>query len=153
MTLFKLNGGNTIGAINSRSVSLVRYSAGILKWTKDELKVMDRKMRKIMTMNRMYHLRSDTGRLYIPRMESGRGLLGIADCEEIQEQNLSLYLDQLEKRLLRLAKSERILPEYEGPVSTAKKQKKEERHKQWKEKQLNGKFVRETKEVKNEETW
>ena len=38
-----MNDGNTIRAINSRTVSSVRYSAGILKWTKDELKVMDRK--------------------------------------------------------------------------------------------------------------
>ena len=41
LTSSKLNGGNTIRAINSRVVSLVsavlevRYSAGILKWTKD----------------------------------------------------------------------------------------------------------------------
>ena len=38
------------------------------------------------------------------------------------------------------------------PVSKAKKLKKEERHKQWKEKQLYGKFIRETEEV-SEETW
>ena len=49
------NGENTIAAIDFRAVSLVRYSAGILKWTKDELKVVGRKTRKIMTMNRMYH--------------------------------------------------------------------------------------------------
>ena len=50
LTSSKLNGENTIRAIYSRAVSLVRYSAGILKWTKDELKVMDRKTRKIMTL-------------------------------------------------------------------------------------------------------
>ena len=53
---------------------------------------------------------------------------------------------------MRFSKSERILPQYEGPVSTAKKQKKEERHKQLKEKQLHGKFRRETEEVRSEET-
>ena len=56
----KLNGVNTIRAINSQAVSLVKYSAGILKWTKDELKVMDRKTRKIVTMQRMYHPQSNT---------------------------------------------------------------------------------------------
>ena len=45
-----LNGGNTITAMNSQ----VRYSAGILKWTKDEPNVMDRKTPKIMTMNQGY---------------------------------------------------------------------------------------------------
>ena len=29
--------------------------AGIIDWTKGELRVIDRKTRKIMTMNRMYH--------------------------------------------------------------------------------------------------
>ena len=104
-------------------------------------------------MNRMYHPQSDTDRLYIPRMEGGQGLLSIADCVETEEQNLSLYLDQSEERLLRLSKSERILPQYGGPVSTAMKQKKEQRYKQWKEKQLHGKFIRETEEVKSEEIW
>ena len=33
----KLNGGNTIKAINSRAVPLVRYGAGILNWTKEVL--------------------------------------------------------------------------------------------------------------------
>ena len=47
----KLNGGNTFRAINSRVASLVRYSAGILKWTKDELKLMDMTTQKITTMN------------------------------------------------------------------------------------------------------
>ena len=129
LTSSKLNCGNIIRAINSWAVSLVRYSAGILKWTKDELKVMDRKTRKIMAMNRMYHSQSDTDRLYIPRMEGGRGLLSIADCVKTEEQNLSLYLDQSEEKLLSFSRSERILPEYEGLVSTAKKQKQEERHK------------------------
>ena len=119
----------------------------------DELKVMDRKTRKIMIMNRTYHPQSDTDRLYIPRMKSGRGLLSITGCVETEEQNLSLYLDQSEERLLRLSKSERILPQYEGPLATGMKQKKEQRHKQWKEKQLHGKFIRETEEVRSEETW
>ena len=41
-----------------------------------------------------------------------------------EEQNFHLYLDQLEKILLRFFKSERILAQYERPVSTAKKKKK-----------------------------
>ena len=149
----KLNGGNTIRTINSRAVSLIRYSAGILKLTKDVLKVTDRKTRKIMTMKRMYHPQSDTDRQYIPSTEGGRRLLSIVDCVETEEQNLSLDLDQSEELLLRFSKSERILPQYEGLVSTAKKQKKEEKHKQGKEKQLHGKFIKETEEVKSEEAW
>ena len=36
----KLNAENTISAINSIAVSLVRYGAGVLKWTKEELRVI-----------------------------------------------------------------------------------------------------------------
>ena len=114
---------------------------------------MDRKTRKTMTINRMYHTQSDIDRLYIARVEGGRALLSIAECVETEEQSLSLYLDQSEERLLRLSKSERILPQYGGPVSTTKKQKKEQKHKQWKEKQLHGKFIREKEEIRSEETW
>ena len=42
----KLNGGNTIGAINTWAVSLVRYTAGIISWRKDELEAVDRKTKK-----------------------------------------------------------------------------------------------------------
>ena len=72
---------------------------------------MDRKTRKIMAMNRMYHPQSDTDRMYMPRMEGGRGLLNIAEFAETEEQNLSLYLDQSGERLLRFFKSERISPQ------------------------------------------
>ena len=55
LTSSKLNGENIIRAINSRAVTLVRYSARVLKWTKDELTVVDRKAQNMMTMDRMYH--------------------------------------------------------------------------------------------------
>ena len=74
-----------------------------------------------MAMNRIYQLQSDTDRLYIARMEGGQGLLNIWECVETEEQNLFLNLDHSEKRF---SKSKRILPEYEGPVSSAKKHKK-----------------------------
>ena len=45
----KLNGGNIISAINSRAVSMVRYGAGIINWTKMELEELDLKTKKLMT--------------------------------------------------------------------------------------------------------
>ena len=66
---------------------------------------------KIMTMNRMHHPQSDNDGLYIVRMGVGRGFLSTAECVETEEQNLSLYLDQSEEKLLKLSKYEMILPE------------------------------------------
>ena len=41
----KLNGGNTIQAINSWAVPVIRYTGGIVDWTIAELEDLDRKAR------------------------------------------------------------------------------------------------------------
>ena len=69
-------------------------------------------------MNSICHPQSDIDRVHIPRMEGEYELLSAGNCVEAEEQNLSPYRDQLEERLLRLSKSERISPEYEKPVYT-----------------------------------
>jgi hypothetical protein len=46
----KLNGRNKIMAMNTWAVALLRYGAGILKWTKDEIAAMDCKTRKLIGM-------------------------------------------------------------------------------------------------------
>ena len=46
----KLNARNKITAINAWAVAVFRYRAGILQWKESELKDVDRKSRKTMTM-------------------------------------------------------------------------------------------------------
>ena len=46
----KLNGGNLVQGVNTWAVSLLRYSAAFISWTKLELQDMDRKSRKLFTM-------------------------------------------------------------------------------------------------------
>ena len=46
----RLTGRNKIITINTWAVSLMRYGAGILKWTKSELDEIDRKTRKVTTI-------------------------------------------------------------------------------------------------------
>ncbi len=43
-----------------------------LKWTRDELKQMDQRTKKLMTMLKVLHPRDDVDRLYVPRKEGGR---------------------------------------------------------------------------------
>ena len=62
-----------VKAINTWAVSLMRYSAGIVEWTKADIDVTDRKTRKLMTMYGMLHPRSNVSRLYLLRPEGGRG--------------------------------------------------------------------------------
>ena len=63
----KLSSRNLIKGINTWAIPLVRYSGPFLKWTRDELKQMDQRTRKLMTM----HPRDDVDRLYVSRKEGG----------------------------------------------------------------------------------
>ena len=51
----KLNGGNTIAAINTWATALARYLAAISNRTKEELFSMDRHTRKLLTMHEVLH--------------------------------------------------------------------------------------------------
>ena len=63
----KLNGGNLIDGINTWAVGVVRYSAGIVDWTMEEVANKDRRTRKILAMNGCLHTRSNVARLYLPK--------------------------------------------------------------------------------------
>ena len=68
----KLNDGNIIQAINARSVSVIRYGAGIINWWVDELKAVDRKTRKLLTIYRALQPQAYVDRLYYKRADGGR---------------------------------------------------------------------------------
>ena len=60
--------------IRSWGVSSMNYGAGIRKWNHNELQ-MDRKTRKIMTMNKLLHYRSDPAWLHVSKNNGGRRLI------------------------------------------------------------------------------
>ena len=60
---------NLIKGINTWAVPLVRYSVPFLKWTRDELKQMDQRTRKLITMYKALHPRDDVDRLYVSRQK------------------------------------------------------------------------------------
>lgn len=63
----KLNTMTMIRAMNTWAVSVMRYGAGILNWTKAELQNIDRNTRKQMTMYRALHPRDSVDRIYVNR--------------------------------------------------------------------------------------
>ena len=72
----KLSSRNLIKGIITWAVLLVRYSGPFLKWTREELRQMDLRTRKLMTMHKALHPRDDVDRLYVPRKEGGRNTKG-----------------------------------------------------------------------------
>ena len=96
----QLNGKNKIKAANTWAESLMRCGAGTIKWNKEELQGIDRKSRKIMTMNKELHPRSDVARKYVPRKKGGRGLISRDSCVRREEKYLSWYVRNSEEALL-----------------------------------------------------
>ena len=87
----KLNGRNKTMAINTCAISLIRYGAGIIEWRKDELESIDRRTRKLMSMNKEFHPRSDVARLHVGRKKGGRGLISCENCVNTKINNLAWY--------------------------------------------------------------
>ena len=150
----KLNGTNVVRAINSWAVALVRYSGGILQWTKKELDDIDRKTRKLLTMHGGLHPRADVDRLYVSRLRGGRGLLSVHDAIEVEERNLQRYVLLSREPLLKAA-GRVLLANVELPPRSdvARQQAGERRFENWKEKPMHGQFVRQTCQYDNKDSW
>ena len=148
----KLNGGNLICGINTWAVSVVRYSAGIVDWTTEEVASMDRKTRKILAMNGCLHTRSNVARLYLPRKEGGRGMIGIEECVKREGKSLHGYLSESTEWMLQAALKEKIIVE-EDSLQDYERRKKEEEVKNWKEKTLYGEFIQQISDEAGEEFW
>ena len=133
----KLNGGNVISAINSKAVSLIRYGAGILNWTKDEVRNMDRKTRKLLTTYRTLHPQADVDRLYMKRERGGRGMIAIEDCVGMEISNLKAYLERSEEDMLKEVTKEGIIGD-----GKSKENVLQQREIQYREKALHGQFLR-----------
>ena len=82
----KLNGRNKIMAVNTWEVSVIRYGAGIPKWYADELKSLDRRTTKFMTMHGALDLKSHVDRVYFSREVRGRRI-SCEGCMKMEEIN------------------------------------------------------------------
>ena len=151
----KLNGRNKITAINTWAVAVFRYGAGILEWKESELKNVDRKSRKTMTMYGALHPKSDVDRLYIKRKEGGRGLMSVEHCVRVEENSLGFYVINSEENLIRgVSAAKTINTEDILTSGEFKKHIAQELKQNWSDKKMYGQFVREMPEnVDRDKTW
>ena len=98
----KLNGRNKVTAINTWAAAIFRNGAGIIQWKASELKDLDRKSRKRMTMDRELHPKSDLDRLYVKRKEGGICLISEVQCIRKEENSSGFYVTNLEESLIRV---------------------------------------------------
>ena len=141
----KLSSRNLIKGINTWAVPLVRYSVPFLKSTRDELRQIDQRTRKLMTMLKALHPRDDIDRLYVPRKEGGRGIASIEDSVDTSMQQLEDYTEKHERGLI-MAIRNNTGNTMDNRIIITRKQN-------WEEKQLYGRFKRLINNISHDKTW
>lgn len=153
----RLNGKNKVMGINMWAVAVVRYGGGIVEWRQEELKRMDRKTRKMMTMYGALHPKSDVDRLYLPRKRGGRGLIGCEACVKSEVSGLGWYVRRSGEYLLKEVKKSKLIDVEECKEKKEyKRETIEQLEDKWKEKVMYGQYYREMAEVadcKNSWRW
>ena len=111
---------------------------------------LHRKTRKLLTIYRLLHPQADISRLYVKRSQGGRGLISVEDCVNIEVGSLYQYVKKSPERLLMATKSENVLDEGVEKESVHVSQR---RLSSYREKTIQGQYVRVTEEIRDPRTW
>ena len=136
---------NLVKGINIWDVPLLIYSEPFLLCTREELKQMDQRTRKLMTMHKALHPRDDVDRLYVSIRERGRRLSTIEVSVDASIQRLEGYMEKRRGRLITATRN--------NTNDTRTSRKTITRKQKWEEKQLYGGFKRLTSDISQEKTW
>ena len=110
----------------------------------EELQEIDRNSRKIMTINKELHARSDVSRIYVPRKKGGRGVISCDSCVRREENNLSWYVRNSEEALLRKVGDSSVVNISEAvDVKEYKVEEVKGTENEWKQKRMHRQYVRE----------
>jgi hypothetical protein len=164
----ELNARNKITATGALAVPILRYSFGIINWRLEEIKQIDRKTRKMLTMYKMHHPKADIDRLYVKWKEGERGMVQVEVAYKTEIFNIAEYLNTKYKvdQFVNIVKNhESTQPNVSSIVKLAAKftedlnqlnkkndaQKNEIQHtkakwgevlKKWKNKAMHGQYIR-----------
>ena len=125
---------------------------GIVEWTKQELRDLERRTRKLLTVNGGFHPRDCVARLHAPRKDGGRGLRSVEDCVKQARISLENYVQSSEEELLKTVRREDV--ENQETATGFKARRRAENIQEWKGKPLYGQsVVRQGENQRSEETW
>jgi len=124
---------------------------GIIVWTKQELKELDRKSRKLLKMNGGLNLRDCVARLYVPKKHGGRGLIAVEYVINQARLSLEMYVQSSAEELLKAVRKEDT--ENQETATSFKEGRRAENTQEWNEKPLYRQITREAEYQRNDETW
>jgi hypothetical protein len=126
-------------AVGSLAVPVLRYSFGIINWHREEIRKLDRKTRKILTIYGQHHPRADTDR-HVPRIEGGGGLTQIEAAYITETTELAEYTEGSVDPLLQVGRTHQHNANASLPRAAHKCEKNTEEI--WERKRMRGQFPR-----------
>eukprot|EP00957_Ditylum_brightwellii_P006259 474747-Ditylum_brightwellii.AAC.1 len=87
-----MNGDYMMTSICAYAIPVLRYAFGIMKWTKGELRKLDVKIQKLLTMKGIHHPKSNVHCLYLHRSKGRRGLTGVDNTHNCECAALAKYV-------------------------------------------------------------
>ena len=140
--------------INTWAISVIRYSAAFLDWTKEEKKEPDRWTRKQLIAGRVLHPKSNVMRIYIKCRYGGQGLTNVEEYCAAELRSINFYLvnckEELLKNVARLEKLEKDKSEGKKDHNNRIEQDKMD---QVRSMELHGQFGRNTDDKKSGKLW
>ena len=134
----RLNARNQVRAINAYAVPVIRYPAGIIKWTEESITEADITSRKLLTIHGAFNPKSNTARLYLSRKEGGRGIVSVKQAVREEEQSIRAYIASMACIDKVIAESHSIITSEEPPTDDLP---------QWQSMPLHGAYHRRISEV------
>ena len=84
--------------LGQQASAVLRYFYGIIKWTKWDLIKLERKTRSILKQYQSHHINASVDRLYLPRVEGGRGQTNVEMAWERECLSTAIYLNRTADR-------------------------------------------------------
>jgi hypothetical protein len=94
----ELSANNKIQVTRSLAVPVLRYCFGTINWHR-ELRNLDRKKRKLLTIHGQHHPKADVDCLYVPRKWGRRELMKLEDAYIVEVLKVKEYVDSKEHKL------------------------------------------------------
>ena len=148
-----LNGKNLFQALNTWAISVIRYSAAFLDWTKEETKELERWTRKQLIAGRALHPQSNVLKIYIKRRYGGRALISVEECCAAKLRNIDFYLVNSEKFLKVVARLEKVEKDQIEGKKDYNNRTEQDKMDQLGSMKLHGQFGRDADDKKSGKSW
>ena len=87
-----IDGNAIMMTICAFAIPVLRYTFGIMKWTRQEIHKLDTKTRKLLTLHGFHNPKANTHRLYLHCLKGHQGITGVEDTHDNNFLALAQYV-------------------------------------------------------------